>query len=53
VITRRDWKGIYELRDDLDDEDKAVLRKLIKHTEKLERAITTVMNVLERVETDK
>ena len=52
-MTRDDWKNVYELRNDMEDpEDRALLRKLIKHTEKLERAITMVMSVLTRVETD-
>lgn len=52
-MKREDWKDIYELRNDMEDpEDRALLRKLIKHAEKMERAITTVIDVLERVETD-
>lgn len=50
-MTRDDWKNVYELRNDMEDpEDRALLRRLIKHTEKLERVITTVTRVVDTVE---
>ena len=49
-MTRDDWKQLFELRDDLEDEDKALMRKFIKHTEKLERVITAVIRLLDNTE---
>jgi len=49
-VTRDDWKQLFELRDDLGDEDKALMRKFIKHTEKLERVITAVIRLLDNTE---
>lgn len=52
-MTRDDWKQLFELRNDMEDPaDRALLRKLIKHTEKLERVITAVIKLLDKVETD-
>ena len=50
-MTRDDWKNVYELRNDMEDpEDRALLRRLIKHTEKLERVITAVIRLLDNTE---
>lgn len=32
-----EWKKLFELRDDLEGEDRALLRKLIKYVEALEQ----------------
>jgi hypothetical protein len=34
-----EWRKLYELRDDLDGEDRMLLRKLIHYTEHLEREL--------------
>lgn len=34
-----EWKKIFELRDDLDGEDRLLLRKLVKYVEYLEQEI--------------
>lgn len=34
-----EWKKLFDLRDDLDGEDRALLRKLIKYVEHIERTI--------------
>jgi hypothetical protein len=34
-----EWKHLFGLRDDLEGEDRAVLRKLIKYVEYLERTL--------------
>ena len=41
-----EWKKLFELRDDLDGEDRALLRKLIKYVEYLERTIKEVRALL-------
>jgi hypothetical protein len=35
-ITPEDWKDLFALRDDLQDEDRALLRRAIKYIEYLE-----------------
>ena len=52
ILTKQDWKDIFELRDDLDEEDRGLLRKLIKRTEKLEKAVGTVRRILDTVDTE-
>lgn len=34
-----EWRKLFELRDDLDGEDRLLLRKLIKYVEHLERTL--------------
>ncbi len=34
-----EWKKIFELRDDLDGEDRMLMRKLVKYVEHLEQEI--------------
>ena len=34
-----EWKQLFELRDDLEGEDRTLLRRLIKYVEELERAV--------------
>lgn len=43
-----EWKHIFDLRDDLDGEDRTVLRKLIKYVEHLERTIKDIRALLTR-----
>lgn len=43
-----EWKKLFDLRDDLDGEDRALLRKLIKYVEHLERTIKQVQALLLR-----
>lgn len=47
-----EWKKLFELRDDLDGEDRALLRKLIKYVEHLERTIKQVQALLLRKKED-
>ena len=50
-----EWKHLFELRDDLDGEDRAALRKLIKYVEHLEKTLRDVRALLIRkkeVDTD-
>ena len=44
-----EWKKIFELRDDLDGEDRLLLRKLIKYTEHLEQEIRHVGDLMHRM----
>jgi hypothetical protein len=43
-----EWKHIFKLRDDLDGEDRVVLRKLIKYVEHLERTIKETRSLVLR-----
>ena len=45
-----EWKHLFALRDDLDGEDRAMLRKLIKYVEHLERTLREVKALLLRKE---
>lgn len=47
-----EWKKLFELRDDLDGEDRALMRKLIKYVEHLERTIKQVQALLLRKKDD-
>ena len=47
-----EWRKLFELRDDLDGEDRALLRKLIKYVEHLERTIKEVKALLLRKKDD-
>lgn len=38
-LNRSDWKHLFELRDALQPEDRAILRKLIKRVEELEQLV--------------
>jgi len=44
-----EWKHLFNLRDDLDGEDRVVIRKLIKYTEYLERTLREAKALLLRV----
>ncbi len=43
-----EWKYLFDLRDDLEGEDRAALRRLIKYVEYLERTIKEVKALLTR-----
>jgi hypothetical protein len=43
-----EWKKIFELRDDLDGEDRALMRKLVKYVEHLEQTIKRAGSLLLR-----
>lgn len=47
-----EWKKLFELRDDLDGEDRALLRKLIKYVEHLEQTMRSLKALLIRKEGD-
>lgn len=47
-----EWRKLFELRDDLDGEDRALLRKLIKYVEHLERTMRAASAVLLRKKED-
>ena len=47
-----EWKKLIELRDDLDGEDRALLRKLIKYVEHLEQAMRAMKALLIRKEAE-
>jgi hypothetical protein len=47
-----EWRKLFELRDDLDGEDRALLRKLIKYVEHLERTLRDVKALLLRKKDD-
>lgn len=47
-----EWKKLFELRDDLDGEDRALLRKLIKYVEHLEQALRAAKALLLRKEAE-
>jgi hypothetical protein len=44
-----EWKKLFELRDDLEGEDRALLRLLIKYAEYLERTVKEARNLLHKV----
>ena len=41
-----EWKKLFDLRDDLDGEDRALLRKLIKYVEHLEQTMRNLRALL-------
>ncbi len=43
-----EWKKLFELRDDLEGEDRTLLRKLIRHVETLEQEIKNLKALLIR-----
>lgn len=43
-----EWKKLFDLRDDLDGEDRALLRKLIKYVEWLEAEMKTIKTLAHR-----
>jgi hypothetical protein len=46
-LTPEEWKHLYELRDDMEDaDDRIVLRRLIRHTEKLQRLVGKMRELL-------
>ena len=47
-----EWKKLFELRDDLDGEDRALLRKLIKYVEALEQELRAVLALLIRKQSE-
>lgn len=47
-INPDEWRELYDLRDDLDIEDRMLMRKLIHYTEFLERTIREARRALSR-----
>lgn len=45
-LSKDDWREIFALRDDLDDEGRAVMRRLIKHCEHLEQTMRALAECL-------
>lgn len=43
-----EWRSLFALRDDLDGEDRALLRKLIKYVEWLEAEMKTIKALAHR-----
>lgn len=43
-----EWKKLFELRDDLEGEDRTLLRKLIRYVETLEQELRNVKTLLLR-----
>ena len=41
MIRPDEWKKLFELRDDLEGEDRTLLRRLIKYVEYLEQTLRT------------
>ena len=46
-----EWKKLFELRDDLDDEDRSLLRKFIKRNEYLDYMFNIIGRLLSQEET--
>lgn len=44
-----EWKKLFELRDDLEGEDRTLLRLLIRYAEYLERTVKEARNLLHKV----
>ena len=47
-----EWKKLFELRDDLDGEDRALLRKLIKYVEYIEQEMRSLKALLIRKQSE-
>lgn len=47
-----EWKKLFDLRDDLDGEDRALLRKLIKYVEYMEQTVRSMRALLRKQEED-
>jgi hypothetical protein len=47
-----EWRKLFELRDDLEGEDRALLRKLIKYVEHMERTLRDMRALLLRKKGD-
>ena len=47
-----EWKKLFELRDDLEGEDRMLLRKLIKYVEALEQELRAVKALLIRKQSE-
>ena len=47
-----EWKKLFELRDDLDGEDRALLRKLIKYVEHIEQEMRSLKALLIRKQSE-
>lgn len=47
-----EWKKLFELRDDLEGEDRTLLRKLIKYVETLEQELRAVKALLLRKQSE-
>ena len=47
-----EWKKLFELRDDLEGEDRMLLRKLIKYVETLEQKIKALNALLIRKQSE-
>lgn len=41
-----EWRNLFELRDDLDGEDRALMRKLIRYVEYLEKRVREAHDLL-------
>ena len=44
-----EWKKLFELRDDLEGEDRTLLRKLILYVELLEQEMTSIKKMAHKV----
>lgn len=47
-----EWKKLFELRDDLEGEDRTLLRRLIKYVEALEQELRAVKALLLRKQSE-
>ncbi len=47
-----EWKKLFELRDDLEGEDRMLLRKLIRHVETIEQQIKNLKALLIRKQSE-
>ena len=47
-----EWKKLFELRDDLEGEDRTLLRRLIKYVEGLEQELRAVKALLIRKQSE-
>lgn len=47
-----EWKKLFELRDDLEGEDRALLRKLIKYVEHIEQEMRSLKALLIRKQSE-
>lgn len=47
-----EWKKLFELRDDLEGEDRTLLRRLIKYVEALEQELRAVKELLIRKQSE-
>jgi hypothetical protein len=45
-----EWDKLFELRDDLDGEDRALVRRFIKYTEYLEKTVRALRQLVHKQE---